>query len=140
MAKILRNKKAKGTSAENELIHLFWENNWVCVRVAGSGSTKYPSPDILASNGYKKIVMEVKVVSDSKKYFTGQQIRDLDYFAQKFGAESWVGVKFIENQWYFIPTSELEITKSKNYSIDLISMKRRGFNFDEMVGGVNKEL
>ncbi len=129
-----RRRKSVGTAAENELIHKFWEtNSWVCVRVAGSGSTKYPSPDLLASRGDKKIVMEVKIISDVKKYFTRQEIRDLEYFAQKFSAESWVGVKFLENQWYFIPTSELELTKSENYVITLIEMKRKGFSFEEMI-------
>lgn len=134
MARFIRNKKAKGTQAENELIHKFWEtNNWVCVRVAGSGSTKYPSPDLLASRGDRKIVMEVKTVSAVKKYFTGQEIRDLEYFAQKFGAESWVGIKFQDNQWFFTTTSELNQTASENYSISLIEMKKTGFNFEEML-------
>lgn len=134
MAKrFVKNKKAKGTAAENELIHQFWDNEWVCVRVAGSGSTRFPSPDILASRGDKRIVMEVKVVNDVKKYFTGQEIRDLEYFSQKFGAESWVGVKFAENQWFFMPTSELETTKSENYVVTLIEMKRKGFSFEEMI-------
>lgn len=133
MVRIVRNKKAKGTAAENELIHKFWEHSWVCVRVAGSGSSKYPSPDLLAGNAARKIVMEVKVVNATKKYFTGQEIRDLEYFSNVFGAESWVGVKFEGGQWYFIPTSELEQTKSENYVIDLITMKRKGFQFEEML-------
>ena len=134
MARVIRNKKAKGTQAERELVHRFWEEeNWVCIRVAGSGSSKYPSPDILASNGVKKIVMEVKVVSSTKKYFTGQEIRDLNYFANKFAAQSWVGIRFSENQWYFLPTEELEETASGYYAIDLISMKRKGFTFEEMI-------
>jgi len=133
MAKFCRNKKAKGTSAENELVHNFWNNKWVCVRVAGSGSTQFPAPDILASRGDKKIVMEVKQVNDIKKYFTGQEIRDLKYFGEKFGAEAWVGIKFQENQWFFCPASELEETKSENYKIDLITMKRTGFSFEEMI-------
>ena len=135
MARFIRNKKAKGTAAENELIHKFWETgDWVCVRVAGSGSTKYPSPDLLASRGDKKVVMEVKVTNSAKKYFAGQEIRDLEYFAQKFGAQAWIGVKFAQNQWYFIPTSELDVTKSVNYVISLIDMKRKGFAFNEMLG------
>lgn len=133
MPKKFFNKKGKGTVAERELVHKFWENDWVCIRVAGSGSSKYPSPDILASNGQTKIVMEVKTVNDTKKYFTGQEIRDLNFFAEKFGAESWVGVKFLENQWYFIPTSELDITASENYVIDIIKMKRQGFIFEDMI-------
>jgi Holliday junction resolvase len=133
MARYIRNKKGKGTLAENELIHNFWENGWVCVRVAGSGSGRYPSPDILASNGFKKFVMEVKTINATKKYFTGQEIRDLDFFAQKFGAQAWVGIKFKENQWFFIPTSELEETPSQNYVIDLITMKRKGFRFEDII-------
>ena len=129
-----RNKKAKGTAGENELIHKFWDTNkWVCVRVAGSGSTQFPAPDLLASRGDKKIVMEVKVVNAAKKYFTRQEIRDLNYFAQMFGAEAWVGVKFEGGQWYFIPASELEETKSENYVASLVEMKRKGFKFEEMV-------
>ena len=134
MAKrFLSNKKAKGTSAENELIHRFWDNEWVCVRVAGSGSTRYPAPDLLASRGDKRIVMEVKVISDVKKYFTRQEIKDLEYFAEKFGSEAWVGVRFEDNQWFFLPSMELEMTKGENYSIDLITMKRKGFTFEEMI-------
>lgn len=133
MARIIRNKKAKGTAAENELIHSFWDNGWVCVRVAGSGSGRYPAPDLLASRGDKRIVMEVKVINDVKKYFTGQEIRDLEFFAEKFGAQAWVGIKFAENQWHFIPTSELEMTKAENYAIELITMKRKGFIFEEMI-------
>ncbi len=134
MARYIKNKKAKGTLTENELLHTFWDNNWVCVRVAGSGSTKYPAPDILASNGFRKIVMEVKMVNETKKYFPKKEIEDLEFFAQKFGATSWIGVKFIQAQWFFIPTSELKQTKSENFAIDIITMKRKGFTFKEMIG------
>lgn len=133
MGKFLRNKKAKGTAAENELIHQFWDNEWVAIRVAGSGSTKYPSPDLLASCGHRKIVLEIKVVSSIKKYFPEQEIKDLEFFGEKFGTESWVGVKYEGNQWFFLPTNELDLTKSGNYVITLIEMKRKGFTFEEMI-------
>lgn len=127
------NKKGKGTVAERELVHKFWENGWVCVRVAGSGSSKYPSPDILASNGARKYVMEVKTINAPKKYFTRQEVKDLEFFAEKFGAESWVGVKFQENQWFFLPTSELEETAGENFVIDIVTMKRKGFQFEDLL-------
>jgi Holliday junction resolvase len=133
MARFVRNKKGKGIAAENELLHKFWENQWACIRVAGSGSTRYPAPDILTSRGDRKIVMEIKVINATKKYFTNQEILDLQFFASKFAAEAWVGVKFAESQWYFIPTSELEITKSENFVVDLITMKRKGFEFEDMI-------
>lgn len=49
--------KQKGTIAERELIHLFWKNNIPAVRVAGSGSMRYPSPDILAGTPLKKFAI-----------------------------------------------------------------------------------
>ncbi|MBW2967284.1 Holliday junction resolvase, partial [Candidatus Woesearchaeota archaeon] len=36
------NRKAKGLSAERELIHMFWKNGWSALRVAASGAIKYP--------------------------------------------------------------------------------------------------
>ena len=129
-----KTRKSIGTKAENELIHKFWNSkNWVCVRVAGSGSTQFPSPDLLASRGDKKIVMEVKVIDGTKKYFPKQEINDLNYFAEKFGAEAWVGICFEKKQWYFIVTSELNHTKNGNFSISLIDMKKKGFLFEEMI-------
>ena len=133
VAKSFRRRKTVGTTTENELLHLFWENNWVCVRVAGSGSTKHPAPDLLASRGDRKLVLEIKMVSSSKKYFTSKEIQELDFFAGQFGAESWVGVKFIENQWYFLPISELNKTKNNNFVCEIVDMKRRGFTFEEMI-------
>ncbi|MFP4401987.1 MAG: Holliday junction resolvase Hjc [Candidatus Nanoarchaeia archaeon] len=132
-AKSFRRRKSVGTLAENELLNNFWESQWVCVRVAGSGSTRHPAPDLLASRGDRKLVMEIKMVSSSKKYFTQKEIQELDFFAGQFGAESWIGVKFIENQWYFLPISELEKTKSGNFVCGLVEMKRKGFTFNEMI-------
>lgn len=132
-AKSFKRRKNVGTLTENELLNEFWEASWVCVRVAGSGSTRHPAPDLLASRGDRRIVLEIKMVSNSKKYFTHKEIQELDFFAGQFGAESWVGVKFIENQWYFLPVSELKETKSKNFVCELVEMKRTGFTFEEMI-------
>ena len=133
MPRRVTNKKGKGTVAERELIHDFWEQGWACVRVAGSGSSKYPSPDILAGNGERRYVMEVKTVNAYKKYFTRQEIDELNIFSQRFGAQAWVGIKFKEAQWFFLPTSELPQTEGENYVIDVVTMKRTGFTFDDIV-------
>ena len=132
-AKSFRRRKTVGTSTENELLHLFWDNSWVCVRVAGSGSTRHPAPDLLASRGDRKLVLEIKMISATKKYFSSKEIQELDFFAGQFGAEGWVGVKFSQNQWYFLPISELVMTKSNNYVCDIVDMKKRGFTFEEMI-------
>ncbi|MBI2142656.1 Holliday junction resolvase, partial [Candidatus Woesearchaeota archaeon] len=95
------NLKAKGISAERELIHLLWARGWFAVRVAGSGSTKYPSPDVIAGNGLRRLAIECKSSSDSKRYLEKVQIGELRQFAQMLNAEPWVAFRY-NADWYFI--------------------------------------
>jgi len=129
-------KKIKGTSAERELLNIFWEKNWVCIRVAGSGSTRYPAPDLIASNGARRLVIEVKYINNVKKYFTKKEIEELIFFGEKFGAESWVAVKFQGIDWYFLNTEEL-ITLEKSFYIDIIISKRKGLSLKEFFELIN---
>ena len=129
---MLRNKKQKGTVAENELIHKFWENNYAALRTAGSGSSKYPSPDLLVSNSNKIMALEIKVINSNKKYFKKKEISELEEFSKIFGCESWVGIKFIENQWFFIPTFELK-QKNESFMISLVDCKKIGFKFEDII-------
>ena len=62
----LKNKKKKGTDAERDLIHIFWKNGWAAVRIAGSGSMKYPSPDILAGKNGTLYAIECKTTKSSQ--------------------------------------------------------------------------
>ena len=52
--------KRKGTNAERDLIKLFWSVGWAAVRVAGSGSMQFPSPDLLVGNKIRRLAIEVK--------------------------------------------------------------------------------
>ena len=90
------NQKAKGTNAERELVHRFWGKGWPCVRVAGSGCSRYPSPDLLAGNRERMVAIECKATKENSKYFPKEEIRllrelfrnqfqrflDLDFFAK----------------------------------------------------------
>lgn len=124
--------KSKGISAERELIHLFWKNGWSACRVAGSGCTKYPSPDIIAGNNVRKVAMECKATRDVRQYFTRKEIDELQQFAQIFGAEPWVGVRFDRLDWYFLTTEDLG-GQGEGYSVNIAEAKRKGFLFDELV-------
>ena len=54
-------RKSKGINAERDLIHKFWNvEGWSAVRVAGSGSMKYPSADVLATNKLRRLAIECK--------------------------------------------------------------------------------
>jgi len=126
------NRKSKGTNAERELIHLFWAKQWAACRVAGSGSMKYPCPDIIASNNLRKIAVECKSTKSTTQYFTRKEIGELEVFARLFGAEPWVGVRFDNIGWYFFSTEDLKKTK-KLFHLTLEEAKSVGMSFDELI-------
>jgi holliday junction resolvase Hjr len=124
--------KAKGTKAERELIHMFWEKGWAALRVAGSGSIRYPSPDIIAGNNLRKLAVECKAVAGMTKYISLEQVEELNSFARIFGAEPWIGVRFDKMNWYFIGTADLVKTES-SAKISIEEAKRMGLLFEEMI-------
>ncbi len=128
----MRNAKAKGAKGERELVKIFNENNWVCMRAAGSGSSQYPSPDILAGNAIRRVAIECKVTKEKKKYFKLEEIEQLRLFSRKFGAESWVGVQFSGEPWYFLMLEDLENT-GNCLAVSVGLAKRRGLTVDELL-------
>ena len=126
-------RKSKGINGERDLVHKFWARNWPCIRVAGSGSSRYPSPDILAGNRERMVAIECKTINDDSKYFPKEEIALLKQFADLFGAEPWVALKFGANQWYFMSLDDLKET-DKSYSASLNLAKLKGFTLDEFVG------
>ncbi len=127
-----RTNKARGSSAERELIHKFWSASWAAMRAAGSGSSQFPSPDIMASNNIRKVAIEAKVTLQKKKYFTKKEITELKYFSEKFGAEPWVAVKFPQKKWFFLLIEDLEET-SASLAVDTILAERKGLSFEEFI-------
>jgi holliday junction resolvase Hjr len=124
--------KSRGSNAERDLIHKFWEKGWAAMRAAGSGSTQYPSPDIMASNNVRKLAIECKLTTDERKYFTRQEVEELRYFAEKFGAEPWLAVKFFREEWRFFTTEDAAETPA-SFVVTLAQAKSRGITFEELV-------
>ena len=126
--------KSKGINAERDLIHKFWNvETWVAARIAGSGSMRYPSPDIIASNKLRKLAIECKTCIEKSKYFPKEDIGQLKKFADMFGAEPWIAIKFKNYDWYFISLEDIAETK-KSYIIDVNIAKSKGLLFEEMIG------
>ena len=123
--------KSKGTNAERELVHLLWAKNVPAIRVAGSGSSHYPSPDIIAGTIDRKIAVECKSVKSDSKYIPKQEIEDLKIFAEKFGCEPWIGVRFARNEWLFLSLEDLKETKS-SFAITKEMAKLKGLLLDEL--------
>ena len=126
-------RKSKGTNAERDLIHKFNQNGWVAIRSAGSGSNQYPSPDVLAGNNLRRLAIECKTTKDTKKYLTAREVDELVFFAGKFGAEAWIGLKFDHMDWFFINIEDMERTE-KSYSIGIPAAKRKGVSFRQLIG------
>lgn len=136
---MLKNSKAKGSKGERELIKIFNEAGWSAIRAAGSGSSRYPSPDILAANARRRLAIECKVTKEQKKYFLNEEIEQLQVFSQKFGAESWVGVKFPDEPWYFLMLEDLKDT-GKCWALSLELAKRRGITVEELMELENRKI
>ncbi len=123
--------KVKGSNAERELVHKFWDAGWAIARVAGSGSTSLPAPDLIAGFAGKTLAIECKVTSSNIQYFTKDEIESLQEFAARFEAEPWVAVKFNRDAWYFTPAQDLEPTDSA-LKLSQERAKMTGFSFDDM--------
>lgn len=126
-------RKAKGSNAERELVHMFWSKEWAAIRVAGSGSNKYPSPDVLAGNAIRRLAIEVKSTKETSKYLTKDQVDELKEFAKMFGAEPWIGVRFSQKRWFFFNIEDLRETK-QSLTISLDECENKGLSFDELLG------
>lgn len=125
--------KQKGTRAERELLHMLFDKKWHVVRAAGSGSIGLPNPDLIAGKDSRILAIECKSLSVENKYFKEQEIKELNQFSKKFGAEAWLALRFDNIGWYFIQPNKLNKTKSSYYSISLEELKRKGLNFNDLI-------
>src|SRR3989338_7446093 len=127
------NNKGKGGRTERELIKMFFDTNvFAALRVAGSGSTPLPAPDLLVGGMGRVLAIECKS-GKKRRYIDPEQIQELLDFAAKFGAEPWVGVRFNNNGWHFLDVKSLHISKGGNYAVDLKLALEKGVSFNELI-------
>ena len=123
--------KAKGSAAERDLLRVFWEHGWAAMRAAGSGSTSFPSPDLLVGKEGRRLAIEVKMTSDTRKYLSHEEIKQLQYFAYMFGAESWVAIKFPKQEWFFFHPEDL-VDTGKHFAATPELGELKGIRFEEL--------
>ena len=133
--------KQKGSSAEREIIHKFWGTGvWAAMRAAGSGSTRYPCPDIIASNGSRVLAIECKSVGGNSIRVEREQLQQLQQFANLFRAEVWIGARYSKNVtkdshgegWYFFSVEDLNESE-KGYSVNVEQAVYKGISFEELI-------
>lgn len=125
--------KKKGSRTERELFDMFWSADWSCVRIAGSGSTPKPSPDLIAGNGKKVLAIECKSTKKDYKYLNKEQVEELKLFSKKFGAEPWIGIRFNNLGWYFLQPKKLRKVKGGNLMVSKELAKKSGLSFKELI-------
>jgi len=125
--------KSKGINAEREIIQLFADTGmWYACRVAGSGSSRFPSPDIIAGNKLRKLAIECKTCIEKKKYLSKEVIEQLMEFSDIFGAEPWIAIKYRGLDWYFISPGDIRKI-NKNFILDSDTARNRGLLFEELI-------
>jgi len=127
--------KSKGTRLERELIHMFYDTKlFMAFRAAGSGSIPLPCPDLIAGGKGRVLAIECKAIKKNRRYLDKKQLEDLDAFGGLFGAETWVGVRFNNEEWYFLKTNHLGRSKNNIPFISLELAKNKGLQFRELIG------
>jgi Holliday junction resolvase len=126
-------RKNKGINAERDLIHKFWAiKDWGALRIAGSGSMRYPSADILATNKLRKLAIECKTAKKPWKYIEKEDIKQLKTFAELFNAEPYLAIKFSKKEWLFLTLEDLEET-NRNFMINIEKAEIKGILFEELI-------
>ena len=124
--------KSKGTRFERDLISELWRAGFAAIRVAGSGVSPFPCPDIVAGNGRVYLAIEVKMRKNLPLYLSTEEVEQLVKFARGFGAEAYVALKLPRKKWKFFPVDKLEKTE-KNYKVDS-TVYHLGLDIAEVAG------
>ena len=125
--------KTKGSNAERELLHKFWNTGeWCAIRSAGSGSMKYPGPDLLVGNLVRRMAIECKSTKGDKIYLDEHDVKQLKEFSKVFDARPWFAIKFLRRGWLFLAIEDLDKTPT-GYAIDFKKAELRGISFEELI-------
>jgi Holliday junction resolvase len=125
----------KGTREERELVKMLWDADCAAMRApASGGATKKPLPDVIAGNGKIYLAIEVKSTSQERIYIDSGKIDALLEFSNIFGAQPYVGAKFIREKWRFVRIEHLHKTKQKNYRLNKELAFKKGIELEELLG------
>lgn len=129
--------KQKGSNAERELLLLLFDRGFVVSRVAGSGSSKLPTPDILAFKDKRAIAIECKAKKGEYLNIREEQIEELKIWEKMSGFFAYVSWRLGKDEWYFIDISSLNKTK-KAYSIKKKEILEKGLNLEDFLKKILK--
>jgi holliday junction resolvase Hjr len=118
----------KGSNSERELLKMFVEVGWACIRIAGSGKME-SAPDLVAGHPGKLLVIECKSSGKPALYIDNLEILDTIEYANKFGGEPWYAFRFDRTEWHFIPAHSLlgsnKVIPESGIKFDMLILKDR---------------
>ena len=127
----------KGANAERELIRMLWESGFAVARVAGSGKSTFPAPDIVAINKTKKLAFESKAWRSDYLHLDKGQMDELQQWSEIAGAEFYIAWKVPNKGWYFL-SKEMFREGAKGYSLSKKTALKKAINFNIILGKQSK--
>lgn len=123
---------SKGANAERELMRLFFEVGFSVVRIAGSGVSPLPAPDIIALKNGRIIAVECKARKAKNLAIDVRQMHDLIEWANTAGGEAFVGWKVPRKGWFFLKPGQLHNT-GKFFTISLKDAETCGKTLEAVI-------
>ncbi len=125
----------KGDRRERELVNKLDANGFAVMRAPASGSaTERDLPDVIAGNGERFYAIEAKASSGRPIYLDVAEVASLQYFADSFGAEALIAVRFDREAWYFFEPDELYRTDGGNYRVKKETALSEGWDLHAIAG------
>lgn len=125
----------KGERRERELVNLLDGVGFAVMRAPASGSaTDRDLPDVLAGNGESFYAIEAKSSNGNPIYLDAEEVEALQFFAENFGAEPRIAIRFDEEDWAFFHPGELYVTEAGNYRVKKETAIARGADLFELAG------
>lgn len=123
----------KGANAERELIHLLFKKGMAVLRVAGSGKTSLPCPDVVAMKPGLQLAIECKAWNKQYLNIANLQMEELRKWGKMAGAELYVAWKISHKGWRFLRPEQFS-KGSKGYNISMKKALSHGIDLNVVIG------
>ena len=120
----------KGANAERELIRSFSEKGFAVLRVAGSGVSPLPSPDVVALKSGRILAFECKALKGNYLAIPVVTFNDEVNWAETAGAEFFVAWKVPHQGWFFIKP-ECFRNAGKNFMVSLVDAQKNSLKLED---------
>jgi len=122
----------KGANAERELIHTLSDKGFAVLRVAGSGVSPLPSPDVVALKNGRILAIECKAWKGNYLAIPCVTMSDEVNWAKTAGAEFFVGWKIPREGWLFVKFEHFH-NAGKNFMISLDDARKNTITLETLI-------